>query len=38
MYNPDDDQFWIGCNEEEVNRIFLPMLSEIHTKHYHKII
>ncbi len=38
MYNFDDDQFWIACNEEEINHIFLPMLSEIHTKHYHKII
>ncbi|GAB4287455.1 MAG: hypothetical protein Kow0068_13210 [Marinilabiliales bacterium] len=34
---PKDNQFWIGCSEEEAKTIFLPLLSESEKENY-KII
>jgi len=34
---PEDNQFWIGCTEEEVINIFLPILSEESIQSYIRI-
>lgn len=34
---PRDDQFWIGCNEEEAINIFLPLLSKEAILNYNRI-
>ena len=26
-YNPSDDEFWIGCSEEEMHQHFIPILK-----------
>lgn len=35
---PRDDQFWIGCNEEEAINIFLPLLSKEAFLSYNRIV
>ncbi len=35
---PKDNQFWIGCSEEEAKSIFLPKLSPRNKKLYFEII
>jgi hypothetical protein len=35
---PRDDQFWIGCNEEEAISLFLPLLSKEAILKYNRIV
>ncbi len=35
---PRDDQFWIGCNEDEAINVFLPLLSKDAILSYNRIV
>lgn len=35
---PNDNQFWIGCNEDEAINIFLPILSKESILRYNQIL
>lgn len=35
---PGDDQFWIGCDLEEANNIFLPHLSKEAVENYERMV